>query len=105
MLESEELIQVTLSNCGEVLTFNSNTILGIPGSLVYNVQGFDSVYDIDKQDFDFQVSKKDFLDKGLQIDYIFTYILDVTSYSFRITKIVDDLTGWFHLSVNLEEVD
>jgi len=104
MLESEELIQVTLDTAGEELQFGSSNIKGIPGHLVYNVQSFDSPYDIDKQDFDFQVSKKDFEDSGFQVDNLFTYILGTSSYCFRIIKIIDDLTGWFQLSVNLEGV-
>ena len=104
MLESEELIQTTLDTAGEAISFSGIGIRGIPGHLVYNIQNFDSIYDIDKQDFDFQVSKADFQTNALQVDNLFTYELGSSIYTFRIIKITDDLTGWFQLSVNLEGV-
>ena len=102
MLESEELIQTTLDLSGEDIDFCGVTIKGIPGSLVYNVQSFDSVYDIVKQDFDFQVSKRDFIVNAFNAGSLFNYSLGSKIYSFKVVKTIDDLTGWLHLFVNLE---
>ena len=104
MLESEELIQTTLALAGENLNFSETIIKGIPGHIVYNVQSFDSPYDIDKQDFEFQVSNKDFDSNFFNVGHIFTYLLGARCYSFKITKTINDLTGWLSLSVNLEDV-
>ena len=104
MLESEEQIQTALGLAGEELQFSGCTIRGIVGHLVYNIQNFDSPYDIDKQDIDFQVSKKDFQTNTLSIKDRCDYILGSSKYCFTITKILDDLTGWFQLSVTLDGV-
>lgn len=104
MLESQELIETTLDAAGEELNFSGNVIKGIPGSLVYNIQNFDSVYDIDKQDFDFQVSNKQFTNLGLKPGDSFVYNLSNKNYTFEIKSYIDDLTGWFQLTTNLLQV-
>lgn len=104
MLESEEQIQKTLELAGEPLEFSGCTIKGIPGHLVYNIQNFDSIYDIDKQDIDFQVSKNDFKTNTLSIKDKCDYTQGKDKYCYTIIKIIDDLTGWLQLSVSLEGV-
>ena len=92
MLESEEQIQTTLALAGEELQFSGCTIRGIPGHLVYNIQNFDSIYDIDKQDIDFQVSKAEFKENTLSIKDRCDYVQGADKYCFNIIKILDDLT-------------
>ena len=104
MLEPQNLIQTTLNLAGEKIQFSGCTIKGIPGHLVYNIQNFDSPYDIDKQDIDFQVSKQDFKNNTLELDNRFTFEQGEDQYCFRIIKIIDDLTGWLQLSVSLEDL-
>lgn len=104
MLESEEQIQVTLSLCGEDIEFNAGVLKGIPGTLVYNIPSFDSPYDLDKQDFTFQVSRKDFKELELIPNDTFVYTLQDDAFNFEVTSYVDDLTGWLELTCNFLEV-
>jgi len=104
MLETQEQIDLTLSFCGETLEFNNGTLLGIPGDLVFNVQSFDSPYDIKKQDFNFQVAHKSFFSLSIQPKDRFLYTLNNKIYKFEIISFTDDLTGWIDLQVKLIEV-
>jgi len=104
MLETQELIDVTLSHAGETLEFEAGEILGIPGHLVYNIPSFDSPFDIEKQDYTFQVSLNDFHELAIEKDDVFTYILLDKNYEFSVTTYIDDLTGWMQLSCSLQGV-
>jgi len=104
MLETVEQIQLTLDIAGEQLEFDNGTLKGIPGEVVYNVQSFDSPYDVYKQDFNFQVSSQAFFDLGLNSGDSFIYVLNNKEYRFKIMSIADDLTGWFNLQVKLTNV-
>jgi len=101
MLETKEQITLALSYAGEDLEFDNGTIKGIPGNLVYNVQSFDSPYDVSKQDFDFQVANEDFTAIGLSIGDSFMYSLGSKIYTFKVISFTDDITGWFNLQTNL----
>ena len=103
-LETQEQIDVTLSHCGELLDFDNGTILAIPGMLVYNIPSFDSPYDLEKQDFTFQISLKDFLELEIKKNDTFTYTLQDREYRFKVTIYIDDLIGWTELSCSLVEV-
>lgn len=104
MLETEQQIQYSLIVAGEPITFNKGVIRGIPGQLVYNVPSFDSPYDIDKQDFTFQVSKKDFSSIGGVPEDLFTYNLLGENYSFKVLSYTNDLTGWLTLTCSFQGI-
>jgi len=104
MRETKEQIALTLEHAGEALQFPAGVIQGIPGHLVYNVQDFSSIYDLNKQDFDFQVSNEEFTAIGGSVRNSFLYTLLNKSYRFEIDTIVDDLTGWMQLTTNLVEI-
>ena len=108
MIESQELIDRCLEQAGEELIFDEEfSLRGIPGDVVYNVQSYDSPYDLDKQDFDFRVSRVKFQNPEyeLTVGSTFTYTMFATTYKFKITKIIDDLTGWLQLDTSyLEKV-
>lgn len=104
MIESPEQIQQALLISGEVLTFSFGEILGIPGHLVYNIQSFDSPYDIYKQDYSFQIAYTDFIDNGIDVNDTFNYTLYTTTFNFEILYYVQDIIGWVELRVSLVEV-
>ena len=100
-LETQEQIDVTLSHCGEPLEFDNGSILGIPGHLVFNIPSFDSPYDLEKQDFTFQISKQSFDDIELAKGDTFIYTLLGKEYTFIVLIYIDDLLGWIELSCSL----
>lgn len=117
MVESEETITYVLDTMGELLTFpncttelvegvetevcNPFTIRGIPGTLVYNVQNFESPYDIEKQDVTFQISKTDCYANSLARGMEFNYTLSETTYTFEVVDLIDDLIGWVEVKAIL----
>lgn len=105
MIETAEDIQTTLDIAGEDLVFELGTIKGIPGTLVYNVPSFDSPYDIEKQDFSFQISSNDFFAYVITKSTPFTYLLNNKVYNFEVTSYTDDLVGWIELRCNLIKVE
>ena len=100
----EEPIEFLLEQAGEDLVFAAATLKGIPGNSVYHVQDFSSVYDMDKQDFDFKVSTEAFRKAGLKRNSVFTYTAFGKSYTFKVIKSPEDLTGWTTLAVTLEGI-
>lgn len=104
MLESEEQINKTLELAGGPIEFPGGEIRAVPGSLVYNIPSFDSPADIEKQEFDFQVSFKDFTALGVQKDDEFTYSLLDADYLFKVDSFLNDLVGWMQLKCSLQEV-
>lgn len=99
-MESQEDINFTLDQAGKTLTFTGFTIKGIPGQLTFNVQSFDSPYDVEKQEFDFQISGTDFYSHTID-GQSFTYTLGTKKYTFKVVSYVDDLVGWVNLKVKL----
>jgi hypothetical protein len=104
MLETAEQIRVTLEQCGETLSFDNVDILGIPGTLVYNVPSYDSPYDLEKQDYSFQISLADFIDNEIHNTDIFIYYLLGTEYKFKLISYTNDLLGWVELSTQFQGV-
>jgi len=104
MLETPEQIDVTLEHCGETLSFADVDILGIPGTQVYNIPSYDSPYDLEKQDFTFQVKLADFIDNELTKGNFFIYYLLGNEYNFKIISYTNDLLGWVELSVQFQGV-
>lgn len=104
MLESEEQINKALELAGEPVEFPGGDTRAIPGSLVYNIPSFDSPADIEKQEFDFQMSFKDFTDLDVQKDDEFTYSLLEVDYLFKVDSFLNDLVGWMQLKCSLQEV-
>lgn len=101
MRETEKQIQELLNVVGEDLEFSFGTIKGIPGHLVYNVQNFDSPYDIEKQDVNFQISYNDFYENVIIVGDTLSYLVSDTQYTFEVTSYVADLTGWVDIRVKL----
>lgn len=104
MLETLEDKLSLLAVAGEELEFEGDTIMGIPGHLVYNVQGYDSIYDIEKQDFSFQILQEDFVELDLKKGDSFIYSTTVKAFTFEIVTYTDDIIGWVELNVKLVEV-
>lgn len=105
MIESEELIQQTLALAGEDIEFSFGTIKGIIGQDIINVQGFNSPYDIEKQDVSVQISYLDFFENVIVEKDTFTYMLGETQYKFEVISYSSDLTGWVELKVKLISVE
>ena len=96
-----EPIAETLQTCGTLLTFSQFEIYGIPGfqtQVFY--KGEQSVYEVERQDFAFQVSTSDCYENSITTDLTF-YIEDETyRYYFSIDRPpISDLTGWSKLNV------
>lgn len=104
MLESDEDITFALSFAGEDLNFSGVIVQGIPGQATYNIPSFDSPYDIEKQEFSFQLPSKDFFALAIKKDSLFTYTLGLKIYTFKVLSYLDDLIGWTELKVELQEV-
>jgi hypothetical protein len=110
MVESPEQILFVLDTCGEDIELDlaGVTIKAIPGHLVYNIQNFDSVYDLEKQDLNFQISSTDFYTNEIDKGEKFTYIVpNYTSkqYTFEIVSFIEDFIGWVELKVKLIGVE
>lgn len=104
MLESEALIQKTLSIAGEILDFTTFTIRGIPGSLVTNVKDFSSPYDIERQDYDFRVATSDFLANNITDGSEFSYTIGNITLAFIITSFNYDLDGWTSMRTSVKDI-
>jgi len=101
MIETQEDIQFTLEMAGETITFNTFSLQAIPGDLVYNVQSYDSPYDLEKQDIDFRISYQDCLDNLVDSKDQFNYTLPNTTRTVRyeVMAYTVDTTGWVNLKV------
>jgi hypothetical protein len=101
MIETQEDIQFTLEMAGETITFNTFSLQAIPGDLVYNVQSYDSPYDLEKQDIDFRISYRDCLDNLVDSKDQFNYTLPNTDRTIRyeVMAYTVDTTGWVNLKV------
>jgi hypothetical protein len=122
MLESPEQIECALALAGEPMVFpaitstdtnNVVTILreeftlqGIPGQVVYNIQGYESPADADKQDIIFLVAEKDVITFGLEEQNLFTYMQpnSTKTFTFKVNSFFLDFTGWVRLRVTLKEI-
>jgi len=101
-METQEDIATMLDAVGESLVFTGVTIKGIPKQEVYNVQNFDSPYDVEKQDFTFQISATSFYANSLDgTSFTYTHPLNPKKFTFKIISFIDDLTGWVELKVKL----
>ena len=104
MLETESMIQQTLALAGEPLVFSSGIIYGIPGEDLYDIQGYNSPYDIKKQSYIFQVSANDLVTNGIKARDTFTYTVGTRQFTFSVLSFPEDLTGWAMVAVNLESI-
>jgi hypothetical protein len=90
MLETPAQITTTLRMAGEDIVFASKTlpivppaldpvvipsytIKAIPGDTVYNIQNYDSPFDVEKQDFIFRTSEQLVIDNNILVGDIFSY--------------------------------
>ena len=92
----------TLDLVGISLEFNSGTIKGIPGfNLSILVKGEVSPYEVEKQNFTFQVATIDCVNFDIVLDSTFTMTDSVYLYTFKVdSNPISDLTGWSRLLVN-----
>jgi hypothetical protein len=96
-----EPIAETLELCGTKLYFDNFEIYGIPGfqtQVLY--KGESTLYEVERQEFAFQVSTLDCYENSLIVDMTF-YIEDTTyRYTFSLDRPpIPDLTGWSKLNV------
>ncbi len=121
MLETPLQITTCLATAGESIIFAertlpivppatipevlpSYTIKAIPGDTVYNIQNYDGVYDIEKQDFVFRTSEQLILTNGTKVGDLFSYARSNTSsntFNFKITSLQPDSTGWVAIKATL----
>jgi hypothetical protein len=97
----EDILGV-LDIVGISLEFDSGTIKGIPGfNLSILVKGEVSPYEVEKQNFTFQVATLYCVNFDIIVDSKFTMTDLVYIYTFKVdTNPVSDLTGWSRLLVN-----
>jgi hypothetical protein len=100
MTASERDIQL-LGLIGEVLTFSTVEIKGIPGR---NVESLTSdSYEIDRQVFNFMILHSDFLAQTIVKGDSFTYTnQNGTVYTFKVSCFEDTLHGWVKLNAELQ---
>ena len=103
MKETPAQIQATLLAAGELLTFPTFTMYGLPGfDTSILIKGEYSSYEIERQNFSFEVSIADCKTHSVVMDNTFTMTDGSYTYSFKIDRpFIPDLTGWAHLAVNL----
>lgn len=124
MLETPQQIAFCLLKVGENIVFDSKTIppippaldptvvpsytsKAIPGDTVYNIQNYDGIYDIEKQDFIFRTSEQLIILFNIVVGDSFTYSRSNTSgrtHKFTILSIISDSTGWVAVKCKLTGV-
>ena len=97
-----EPIEIALQTCGQLLTFDQCEIYGIPGfSTQVLYKGEVTVYEVERQNFVFEVSTLDCYENDITTDMTFTMEDSTYSYTFQVDRPpVADLTGWSRLYVN-----
>lgn len=102
-----EPISTALEIAGIPLAFDSFDLMCFPGfstSVLY--KGEVSLYEVEKQNFVFQVSLEECLDKRIVIDTEFYMIDHGYQYNFKLDRPpIHDLTGWASLHCNLISVE
>jgi hypothetical protein len=103
VLESESLIQKSLSFIGETISFENGDTLAIPSFRTDVLVSQEvSVYRVEQQEFNFHASTKDIIDLEVTIDDTFTYSTRDYLFTFKLdNKPIPYLDGWSRLSVNL----
>ena len=101
-----EPINKALTIAGIPLAFDSFDLMCFPGfntSVLY--KGEVSLYEVEKQNFVFQVSLEECLDKRIIIDTEFSMEDHGYKYTFKLDRPpIHDLTGWASLHCNLISV-
>lgn len=99
-----ELIDKALSIGGVTLTFDDFTIKGFPGfNLTRLYRGEQSLYEIEKQNFSFQIATKDVVKYDISANDTLTISDNVYLYDFIVElDPIHDLTGWSELHVNFQ---
>lgn len=121
MLATPEQLQCTLALVGEEVNFlpildtsvepslevrASFVLKAIPFQNVYNIQGYNSPADADKQDIIFYILEKDFTDNNIIEQDLFTYSNANSNklFTFKINSFFLDYIGWVQVRVTLEEI-
>lgn len=97
----QEPIEKCLAISGVGMDFGIFQILGIPGfniSVLY--KGEQSLYEIERQNFSFQISTEDAVKYQITGEEIFTMNISVREYRFKVERSIEDLTGWTKLSTS-----
>lgn len=102
-----EPIAKALKIAGIPLAFASFDLLSFPGfntSVLY--KGEVSLYEVEKQNFVFQVSLEECLDRRVEIDTEFYMVDSGYRYNFKLDRPpIHDLTGWASLHCNLISIE
>ena len=102
MICFEEPIDRVLNLTGTLLTFADFEIYGLAGfntSVLY--KGELSLYEVEKQNFTFQVATADCSLSNIIRDITFTITDGIYVYTFKLDRDpISDLTGWSKLNVN-----
>ena len=95
----KEDIDLCLSTCGVILTFENFELYGIPGfetSMLY--KGEPTLYEVERQWFEFQVSTAVISEEIVALDDQFTMEDGTYQYTFSLTRFpIPDLTGFSKL--------
>lgn len=97
-----EPITKALTLAGHTLEFSGFDIKGVVGfNLSILLRGEQTLYEIEKQNFSFQVSSIDVFDNEIVEGMEFTMEDSNSIYTFSVERPpIDDLTGWAELHVN-----
>lgn len=121
MIETAELIIQALT-MGEEVDFLEKTIPAIPdpivipsfklrcfaGNTIHRVLAYNSVSDIESQDFLFQFSYKDIITNKVDLGDLFTYTFSniiTSSITLKIMTIIPDMEGWCRLRCSIEDLN
>ena len=123
MLETVTLITACLAKAGEDITFAAKTlppvlpdppvvipsyvIRAIPGDTVYNIQNYDSPFDIEKQDYIFRTFEQLVINHDIKLGDVFSYgksNLSGRTYNFKVISLISDTTGWTAIKAMLTGV-
>jgi len=98
-----EPITRALTIAGTTLTFNDFTIRGVVGfNLTVLYKGEQSLYEIEKQNFSFQIATSDVLDNEITMGLTFTAENSGYLYTFQLDRPpIPDVTGWSEIHTNL----
>lgn len=99
--ETPEQIKLALDTAGVSLYFNGNEVKAIPGQRIALMADYHSIYDVEKQNYTFQLSTQDIVTHVIEHDTPFSYITDTHQYDFEVRSPKPDMTGWTKIDADL----
>ncbi len=100
-VESETMIAAALEIAGVPMSFSTGDILGFPGQQVQLFADMSSPYDVENQNFSWQVVQDDLDSLNIVVGSIFQYSARNVTYSFEVLSIEPDMTGWSKLRAEM----